>query len=116
MAKKNKVIFDKGSLKALQYESKSRMGVSFTIKNIKDILIKDAAKSTEWLMNDLAGCYSESSDHYGMDTMPREVWFGMVGHHYTGRDWPINADSDEVSNKFFIDLKKAFKKAKLKHV
>ena len=105
MTKKSTPKFTADDVKSMRLDSARKMGLDFTTAQVREILVANPDGYADAIWEDF-----ESVGHPeggSMDTAVRDLWFAAVAYYYTGRDWPLNGDSDEVSAKFFTDLKKA---------
>lgn len=114
MKKKSTPIkFRETDIVAMQHDATSYAALDFTKAQVAKILDANPNGCAEAIWDDFESV-GHPSGEYGMDTAVRDIWFAAIAYYYTGQDWPINGDSDEVSNKFFSKLKKALKKDKVK--
>lgn len=112
MKKKSIPEFTVDDIKSMRHDSARKMGLDFTEDKVREILTANPDGYADAIWDDFEQVGHPEGG--SMDTAVRDLWFSAIAYYYTGRDWPLNGDSDEVSKKFFSKLKKALKKDKIK--
>lgn len=59
---------------------------------------------TDDYLTDKLNQYYTNEGEDSLDTAEREELYDLIAQHFTGRGWPTNMDSHEISHKFVIDF------------
>jgi hypothetical protein len=107
--------FTNYDLKALQADTKRFLNINLSLKQIAQFLAEDKKGIAKWLAEDFKeGPATAKTWKYGVDTMPRDYWFDLLGYRFAGSHWPLNGDGEGVSEAFFKKFYKNLAKNNIK--